>query len=158
MVMLAILTPVFVASVAMVLAFVAGSSAASWARYQGRFPVIGCNKQSSPYPNHYGWRHAPTGYCDTGGSLGSTEGIDRAHWRGWGRRRAHAHGLLVDGLGFRYPARITAYDFTRCHNCFGVQGYNPTWYGRLHVVSRGGYRGGARRGPFNVVINVVPEE
>lgn len=136
---------------------VAAMPAQAAMRSHHRYPVIGCDDLRSGGQNRYSWRHAPRGYCETGGSLGSTEGIDHAHWRGWGRAKAHARGYLVDGLGFMYRARITAYGLYHCHNCFGIAGYDPSWYRWLHVVSKGGSRGGARRGPFNVTINVTPQ-
>jgi hypothetical protein len=65
--------------------------------------------------------------------------------------------MLVDGLGFEYPARLTAYDLTKTHDFLGAGTY-AAWYNKLHVVSSGGYRGGAKRGPFNVTLPVTPQE
>jgi hypothetical protein len=127
----------------------AGSGAA-------RFPVIGCDDLRAPIINHYAWRRAPTGLCQTAGSLGTLEGIDRSHWRGWGSRTPSADGFLVDGLGFEYSAMITSSELRSCRNCFGVPGLTMSWYRQLHVVSPGGVRGGARRGPFNLTIDVTP--
>lgn len=128
------------------------------ARARRRFPVIGCDDLKYTFLNRYSWRFAPTRYCETGGRLGSLEGIDHAHWRDWGQRQAIARGSLVDGLGFEYPATITAYNLRRCHRCFGMSAYNPSWYLKLHVVAKGGIRGGVPRGPFNVSLDVGPQE
>ena len=90
----------------------------------------------------------------TGGSLGSAEGINHAHWTGWGNARAYARGDLIDGEGFPYPATITAYGLHRCHRC---DGRPHAWYEWLHAVSKAGYWAGAERGPYDVTINVTPQ-
>jgi hypothetical protein len=120
-----------------------------------RWPVIGCEDAHYGYVNHHSWRYAPRD-CTTGGKLGTTEGIAGARWRGWGRSRAIATGYLIDGLGFEYPAKIVAYDLYRTNNFLGGHHY-AAWYPRLHVVATGETRGGAFRGPFDVIINSTPE-
>jgi len=95
--------------------------------------------------------------CTTGGTLGTTEGIDHARWTGWGNAVAHATGYLVDGLGFEYAATITAHGLASCTNCGAGPG-TVRWYKSLHVVSSGGVRGGVQRGPFNLTIDVTPQE
>lgn len=141
---------------AVVVAVALAVALASGAFAHPRFPVIGCNNLRHKLPNHDSWRFAPTGMCETSGSLGTLEGIDHAHWRDWGAVRSVATGDLVDGLGYEYPATITAYDMGHCHQCFGKSDDTISWYRRLHVVTAGGYRGGAQRGPFDVTIDVTP--
>lgn len=120
-----------------------------------RYPVIGCNDTRLPAQNRASWRYAPRA-CETGGSLGSTEGIAAAHWHHWGSSRAHATGLLIDGLGFAYPARITAFDLVRARRLPGTHRYG-SWYARLRVVAARRFRGGIARGPYRVLINVTPQ-
>jgi hypothetical protein len=120
-----------------------------------RFPRIGCDDLHYTYPNHYAWKFKPSGYCQTGPGL---VGIEHARWHVWGKKRATARGLFVDGLGFTYAARITAYDLFRSNGPSpGVVGYSAS-YLKLHVVANGGERGGAFRGPFNVTLSVMPQE
>jgi hypothetical protein len=130
---------------------------AATAAARQRWPVIGCNDNSAPYLNRYAHRYKPRHYCETGGSLGSLEGIDHATWRRWGDGRAYATGYLVDGLGFEYKARITAYKIVRTHDFLGTNNY-ASWYRKLHVVADGGFRGGVFRGPFDVTIDCTPWE
>ncbi len=120
-----------------------------------RYPIIGCNNPRLPSQNRAAWRYAPHA-CETGGSLGSTEGIASAHWRGWGSPRAHATGQLIDGLGFAYPAHIVAFDLVRAHRLPGTHRFG-SWYRRLRVVSTRAFRGGISRGPYTVVIDVTPQ-
>lgn len=137
------------------IAVMTGIASAAVARQ--RWPVIGCADLSYSIENLYAWKYAPAGYCETGGPLGTLTGITGAHWKQWGQRRAHARGMLVDGLGFYYPAKITAYDRSVTHNFLGMGTY-AAWYNKLHVVAGSGDRGGAMRGPFNVFLNVTPQE
>jgi hypothetical protein len=113
-----------------------------------RFPLIGCGL------GHYELKYAPTGYCETGGSLGAREGIDHAHWKHWGQSRATADGFLVDGHGFEYQATITAYDLISPAPLCGAPSSGTSEYLYLHVVANGGRRKGMFRGPFNVKLNV----
>jgi hypothetical protein len=129
------------------------TSAAFGASSRPSFPVIGCVDSSYSFANHWSWRHAPSRLCETSASL---VGIDHARWRAWGRNRATATGSFVDSLGFEYPATITAYDLRRCRKCNGAEA-PQAWYRYLHVVSAGGVRGGAMRGPFNVTLFAAPE-
>ena len=113
-----------------------------------RSPVIGCISIYNYEAGRSTWQSKPWN-CTTAGSLGSTEGIHAVRWTGWGRRTATGHGYLVDGLGFTYPATITAF---RIHH---------TWtgrmaYTRLHVVAKAQLRA-TWRGPYNVFINVTPQ-
>lgn len=147
----------FLALLTTALAVVLGMSSSAVARQ--RFPVIGCiGYHSEISPNHDSWRYAPTNVCEIGGQLGSAEGIDDAHWQNWGQPTATAQGFLIDGLGFDYPADITAYRLYTCHNCFGKRGATYSWYERLHVVASAAFRGMVWRGPFDEYLNVVPTE
>ena len=137
-------------------ALVSALGAAASASAKNHFPVIGCSTTNGF--NHYDWRYKPYRYCDTGGTSGSTEGIDKTRWRKWGQGRAYATGYFVDGLGFEYKAKITAYRLTRCHNCFGIHGYTVSSYNRLRVIANGAVRGGVFRGPFDVTIDSTPWE
>lgn len=121
-----------------------------------RFPVIGCDDHRYPFENHYSWRYAPS-ECETGGSLGTLEGVSGVHWRGWKRGRATGKGSLIDGLGFGYPASLTAYGLYRTHDLVGT-GKFGSWYRRMRATPAGAVRGGALRGPVNVTINVIPQE
>jgi hypothetical protein len=118
-----------------------------------RYPAIGCDDQKLRYQNRKSWRYAPSN-CETGGGLGSSEGIAQARWHDWGARRATATGLLIDGLGYSYPATITAYDLV--HGPLG-RDRHASWYRWLHVVARRRHLAGAWRGPFNVTIDVAPQ-
>jgi hypothetical protein len=146
-----------VAVLVLATAGVFGRALASSLAPKERFPVIGCDSQAQDFPNHYKWSYAPS-FCETGGSLGELEGINHAHWHGWGHRTATATGDLINGEGLEYPAKITAYDLFRCHRCFGIPGYNPSWYRRLHVQAAAVEEEGTVRGPFNVIIKSDPEE
>jgi hypothetical protein len=123
----------FVPVLVVALVALVGTSAATAVAAGMRWPVIGCEDLHHTFVNHYSWRYAP-GECTTGGTLGTTEGIAGAHWRGWGGSRATATGYLRDGLGFAYPASITAYDLYRTNNFLGTHHY-AAWYSRLHVVA-----------------------
>jgi hypothetical protein len=54
------------------------------------------------------------GYCATAPNL---VGIDRAVWSGWGKSKATAHGLYIDGLGFGYPAPVSGGRYRRTSFC-----------------------------------------
>ncbi len=132
----------------------AAAVAASAAGAHPRWPVIGCWDFRDGYFNHYAWRYAPRGLCSI---TPTTEGIDHAHWSYWGRRQATANGDFVDDLGFQYPAKITVYDRHRTWNFLGGGTY-AAWYAKMHVVARREFRGDIWRGPFNVFMNVSPQE
>ncbi len=127
------------------------------ARARTRWPVIGCEAPNETVGNHFAWKHKPSGLCGIDGSGATLIGIDHAHWKHWGRRRATANGMLVYGLGSEYPARITVYDLSKTHDFLG-QGTYFAWYSILHVVSRGGLRHGVHHGPFDLTLYVVPQE
>jgi uncharacterized delta-60 repeat protein len=116
---------------------------------RAHYPVIGCHAPNSSRRTR--WRYAPQ-RCETGGS-GTLAGIDHVRWHGWGSRRAIGDGSYIDGLGFEYPATITAYELHRCNHCYEA----GPWYGTLHIIAHGGFRGGVFRGPFNVTVNVTPQ-
>lgn len=79
-----------------------------------------------------------------------------ARWTGWGLPQATGAGDLIDGLGFEYPATITAYELTSTSNLNGKYGF-ASWYAKLHVTAPGAVRANVFRGPFNIVINVTPQ-
>jgi hypothetical protein len=118
-----------------------------------RFPVIGCQDSRYSFLNRWNWEFAPERECQPGVTL---VGISHARWHSWGKKRATAEGFFIDGLGFQYPATITAFDLRTCPRCDGVRAPRA-WYRFLHVVSGGGIRGGVIRGPFNVTLYVAPE-
>ena len=79
---------------------------------------------------------------------GTLAGIQDAHWHNWGQPRATGTGHLVDGLGYRYPARFTAFGRLRRD---GV-----AFYSRMHLVSKGEERGGAFRPGLNATVAIAP--
>ena len=88
--------------------------------------------------------------CGNPGLGGTVAGIQDAKWRHWGRPRATGAGYLVDGLGYRYPARFTALALTRRDRI--------EFYARLHVVSTGERRGGAFRPGLNTTVPTTPTD
>jgi hypothetical protein len=113
-----------------------------------RSPVLGCiDLKHFSDPTRVP-TYKPSGLCETGDNL---IGIDHAHWTGWGRRQATSRGDFVDGLGFEYRAKITAYDLRK------LPGSTRKYYYQLHVIASGGNRGGVFRGPFNIFIKDVPQ-
>lgn len=139
---------VVIAVVGLALSSPATSAAARW-------PVIGCSNLRYNFFNHYAWKHAPSGLCVI---TPTNAGIDHVKWTGWGGNKATGKGDFIDSLGYMYPATITAYDLYVTHNFLGRTGSYAAWYGKLHVVAKRQFRGGIYRGPFNVVLNVTPEE
>lgn len=125
---------------ALVVATLAAASAAASARV-----VMGCNAFPSFRLAHM---KAHPRDCGNAALGGSTAGIQDAHWRHWGAPVAAGRGHLVDGLGFRYPARFWVYG--RSHRD-GV-----TFYSRMHVISQGEVMGGAWRPGINKVVRVTP--
>jgi hypothetical protein len=139
-------------AVAAIASFVVSMPTAAAAR--ARWPVIGCDDNAGPGPiNHYAWKWQPSGLCTI---TGATDGIDHARWKHWGSHQATATGDFVDGLGFMYPAKLTAYRLHVTHNLFGNRGVYGAWYTKLHVVAKREFRGSIERGPFNVVLDVTP--
>jgi hypothetical protein len=133
-----------------VLAFLGiGIAVSRGAGLPARWPVIGCDDTSVPYPNERDWRYAPTGYCDVS-HVASPEAIDHVKWTHWGASRATGRGFYVDDLGFSYPATVTAYGLKVARD-FNATGRYVAWYSRLHIRSPGGARGGSNHGPFNFV-------
>ena len=140
---------------AIVLVFtIAALGLSSTASAHQRWPVIGCWDFRYNFFNHYAWKYAPRGLCSI---TSTTAGIDHARWKYWGARQATGRGDYVDGLGFQYPAKITVYDRQRTWNFLGGGTY-AAWYLKIHVVARREFRGGIWRGPFNVFMNVAPQE
>jgi hypothetical protein len=123
---------------------------------QARWPVIGCQDRHDAYANHYAWEYKPSRLCASSGTRGTLTGIDHAHWKHWGRRKATARGMLVFGQGVEFPARIIAYGLIRTHDFLG-QGTYAAWYSDLHVVSPGGHLDGVHLGPFNLTLGVTPQ-
>jgi hypothetical protein len=144
----------FAAALAIIATIVAMPSQAG---ARARWPVIGCEAPHQTVGNHFAWRYKPSGLCGVSGSRATLIGIDHAHWRHWGRRRTTATGMVVYGLGFEYPARITVYGLSKTHDFLG-QGAYVASYNNLHVVSRGGYSHGVHHGPLNLTLGVVPQE
>ena len=120
------------------------SSLTAMASATQRFPVIGCADFRYSFANRWSWGFPPARLCQAGPGL---VGIDHAHWRSWGMTRATATGSFVDGLGFEYPAEITAYDIRRCASCDGIRDAR-SWYRRLHIVSREGSVPASSEGPL----------
>ena len=131
-----------------------GAVAAPVAAQARRWPIIGCATATSV--EHFHWKYKPR-YCQTGGPLGTLTGIAGVAWKHWGGGEAYGTGRLVDGLGFTYPAKITAYKLDRTNNFLG-NGTYAAWYQKLHVVAKRQYRGGIYRGPYNVFLNSAPAE
>jgi hypothetical protein len=137
-----------VAGVASVLALAAAPVVAA----AQRMPIVGCFNLSRVGSSKYPWTYAPTGYCATSSNL---TGIDHATWSGWGKSKTTANGGYVDGLGFRYPATITAYDKVKAKN-YVRKGSTVTYYRKIHVVAAAALRGGIIRGPFNITTIDTP--
>jgi hypothetical protein len=140
----------WIAGVIVAAALIAPSSALAF-----REPVIGCDSHRYTYaPNHFAWLYAPANWCELGGPLGPLGGIENARWHYWGRSVARGSGYLIDGLGFRYPARLSAYGLVARRLTPGSQVVR--YYRWVHAYTEEEEeRGGAWRGPFNVLFNAT---
>lgn len=109
--------------------------------------VIGCSKPGSGHPLLNDIEQHPRN-CSDPALGGTTAGLQAVRWQDWGQPLATGSGLLVDGLGFEYPAKVIAFDLT--------QQNGMTFYARVHVVSEGENRGGAFRPGLDKTVSVVP--
>jgi hypothetical protein len=122
-----------------------------------RSPVIRCYDFSTGRTVE---RYAPRGYCNfyDPGPLeptivnrcdGGDCGITHTHWRHWGNRFAGGRGYYFDSLGYRHPARMTAYRLIAC-------GRRRSAYSRMRIKWKGEWAGGDWRPGGNRVFPVAP--